>query len=208
HDARFGDPDGERRRWRLAVREPEEGAQRNARGLRRAVVSEDVEGARRGATVREVLVEPSLERREIGGILRHEIQSRAHLRLERLRRLLEERIRRRLATGDAPALREFDEHHSLLRAHRSRDLEGDLEMDVHGAHGEVHDVLVAAPRPRASMSARARRSAPAAPSRIGSAAGSLVTVDALWIQERARSGGSELSRSPVLRAIATTRAGG
>src|SRR5438094_49351 len=85
---------------------------------------------RSGATVREALVEPSLERREIGGVLGHEIQSRAHIRLERLRRLLEERIRRRLATGDAPAICEFDQHDAFLSAYRARDLEGDLEMDV------------------------------------------------------------------------------
>src|SRR5205823_3838723 len=89
--------------------------------------------------------------------------------LDGLRRLAEERIRRSFTPRNTSFLFEFHDDHSLLRADRARDLEWDLEVHVQRVDADVHAARTA------SISARARRSAPAWPSRIGSATGSRVS---------------------------------
>src|SRR5207237_10891713 len=95
---------------------------------------------------------------------------------------------------------ELDDDHPLFRAHRARDLERDLQVHVERVDADVH------PARTASIRARARRSAPASPSRIGSAATSFVASAASRGAEASQS--SLAMESPVLSAIAITRARG
>src|SRR6185503_19408786 len=115
------------------------------------------------------------QRREIAGILGQKVERAAHLRLDALRRLAEERIRRSFAARHPPALVELDDDDALLGADRARDLEGDLEMDVERVDARTRHAAGTC----ASTIALAMRPAPAAPSRTGSAAGRPVSCSAL-----------------------------
>ena len=192
HERRLGEADGERGRRRLGRREAEEHAQGQARGLRSAVVREDVDRAACRPPVGEPLAKPRLERREIERIGRQERQRVADRALERRGVLAEERIGHAFAAGHPVALPQLHEHDALCGVRRARDREGDREVQLDRADARVHQ--------RASRSARARRSAPAGPSRTGSAAGRPVS-DAAFATARAA---ARSSSAAVLRAIATT----
>src|SRR5438874_2552330 len=197
HELGLVDPDRERRRRRLRRREAEKVAQRHPRGERRAVVRQDVDRAARRTAMGETLVEARSERSDVLGVFRQQRKRITDVALDRLGGFAEERIGHAFSARDALPLLELDEHDLLRCVLCPRYLEGNSEMELDRADGGVH----AGTAPRI---ASARRSAPATPSRIGSAVGSLVAWVAPPISERACSGLMPI----VLRAIATTRARG
>src|SRR3989442_9454701 len=158
---------------------------------------EDIDRTARRSPVREPLIEAVHDRREIERVLRQRLDRPSNVALDGLGRFSEERVGHALAARYPVALTELDEHDLLRRVRRARYRERHSEMELEGPHGDVQAGT-------ASRSACAIRSAPAAPSRTGSAAGSPVSIAAVSIIARAN---SSLTVA-VLSATATTRAGG
>src|SRR5207237_4484861 len=112
------------------------------------------------------------------GVFRQQRKRITDVALDRLGGFAEERIGHAFSARDAVPLLELDEHDLLRCVLRPRYLEGNGEMELDRADGGVH----AGTAPRI---ASARRSAPATPSRIGSATGKPVRAAAAVMTSRA-----------------------